>query len=1019
MGTKELWVSPPGTGKTSQAIEIFRKQILKSKSGIDNRSFFILPSREHAERIQNLILKRDVPGLFNVHVLTINEFQSRFMGLSAGCNPNDTIRRGILRNILKESSFKFPYFEPVKEAKGFHDLVVEAIKEFKASLLTTPEFEIRAEPLLKDPVFKAKFQDFTVLWKNYELELKRLGLQEPEDSIGPMTKLMRHSHSRGRVFRPADLVIFDGFYHFTRAQERLIEVVAAWSKRVIVTLTMSVEGASATEASADVRQKFRRTLFEYPERTRAFLLSVGFTQPLRAGAGFSHRTQEAALLHLEKNIFAEAPVPFKGKQNSVMLFRASSARTEIEMIARRIRRLYRQEASLDYSDVCLILRSLRGYEKIIEAVFAEFEIPVTIHERKRLIEHGFSKTLHHFLNLTAQGWKREDVMAVTRSSYLASRFAPREVLKLGSQVLAENIIEGRERWKAFAPLKDLFETESALCLSKNIQEFNRKLLLFVRSFCVAGAVDEQVLGSLESILRSAEIYYETAKSRDFSGARFMAELQESLEAGLFSMKPKGKNRVQVYDVVMALPKEYKVVFLAGLLEKKFPLAVSEDALFKDAERRVINAHGGRVLEERIPRIAGERYFFYMGLTRASERLFLSYPIYDSDGKPASASFFVEEAERCFEGGIPQERKEPDEIVPEFEEWESQGDAKRGLAATLFAPSERNFPTGLAGLLKHWARRQDVAEILRWGFEGEHAVLKDERTLEAMKRQNGPFSATRLEKFATCAFKYFAGETLNLKEPLEGRENIDMGVLLHKTLEEYYKALTPGERRSGSHLLDSARIEKALHQKLDEAYADPKLHKLTREPAYRQKIYLDSMQKTLALFVTHEKELFEKRRLIPEYFELLFDNLKIEDAGREPIVLRGQIDRVDRVPDSDEALIVDYKRSKRDMSISDKLGEGLEFQLPVYILAAQKLLKLKIVGAEHRLLRAAKVQGLYRDKDGEFEKILQDTECRIRQAVHRIREGEIEVKSKSCDWCHFSPVCRFEKWRLVYSKEENL
>jgi len=371
------------------------------------------------------------------------------------------------------------------------------------------------------------------------------------------------------------------------------------------------------------------------------------------------------------------------------------------------------------------------------------------------------------------------------------------------------------------------------------------------------------------------------------------------------------------------------------------------------------------------------------------------------------------------GGIPQERKEPDEFVPEFEEWESQGDAKRGLAATLFAPSERNFPTGLAGLLKHWAGRQDVAEILRLGFEGEHAVLKDARTLEAMKRQNGPFSATRLEKFATCAFKYFAGETLNLKEPLEGRENIDMGVLLHKTLEEYYKALTPGERRSGSHLLDSARIEKALSQKLDEAYADPKLHKLTREPAYRQKIYLDSMRKTLTLFVTHEKELFEKRHLVPEHFELLFDNLKIEDAGHEPIVLRGQIDRVDRAPDSDEALIVDYKRSKRDKSLTDKLGEGLEFQLPVYILAAQKLLKLKIIGAEHRLLRAAKVQGLYRDKDGEFDKILQETERRIRQAVHRIREGEIEVKSKSCDWCHFSPVCRFEKWRLVYSKGENL
>jgi len=72
MASLELLVSPPGTGKTSHCIDLFRQEILqpssakasedKSRGGIDSRSFFVLPSREHAERIQNLLLKKRRPG---------------------------------------------------------------------------------------------------------------------------------------------------------------------------------------------------------------------------------------------------------------------------------------------------------------------------------------------------------------------------------------------------------------------------------------------------------------------------------------------------------------------------------------------------------------------------------------------------------------------------------------------------------------------------------------------------------------------------------------------------------------------------------------------------------------------------------------------------------------------------------------------------------------------------------------------------------------------------------------------
>src|SRR3989338_2569423 len=117
MATLELLASPPGTGKTTYCIELFRKEILHSKSGIDSRSFFVLPSREHAERIQNLILKKEVPGLFNAHILTINDLAARLLGVPALPRPSDAVRLRVLKEILTNSA-SFRYFSVAKDISG-------------------------------------------------------------------------------------------------------------------------------------------------------------------------------------------------------------------------------------------------------------------------------------------------------------------------------------------------------------------------------------------------------------------------------------------------------------------------------------------------------------------------------------------------------------------------------------------------------------------------------------------------------------------------------------------------------------------------------------------------------------------------------------------------------------------------------------------------------------------------------------------------------------------------------------
>ncbi|PIU39916.1 MAG: hypothetical protein COT00_04440, partial [Candidatus Omnitrophica bacterium CG07_land_8_20_14_0_80_50_8] len=89
------------------------------------------------------------------------------------------------------------------------------------------------------------------------------------------------------------------------------------------------------------------------------------------------------------------------------------------------------------------------------------------------------------------------------------------------------------------------------------------------------------------------------------------------------------------------------------------------------------------------------------------------------------------------------------------------------------------------------------------------------------------------------------------------------------------------------------------------------------------------------------------------------------------------------------------------------------------------------GAELRILKEAFAkEGLYREsaksvlglnsnsktyEDPEFEGMLETARKRILLNVERLRKGDISVRSKSCEYCDFSPVCRFEPWRLIYSE----
>jgi hypothetical protein len=146
---------------------------------------------------------------------------------------------------------------------------------------------------------------------------------------------------------------------------------------------------------------------------------------------------------------------------------------------------------------------------------------------------------------------------------------------------------------------------------------------------------------------------------------------------------------------------------------------------------------------------------------------------------------------------------------------------------------------------------------------------------------------------------------------------------------------------------------------------------------------------------------------------------------EAVELAGMIDRVD-VDDAGRAVVVDYKTSRigRYSKLDEKIATGADLQLPIYAMAAAKLLSREVVAAGYATLRDGRERWLRLapgapggrgdvdwtgdDRAAKFVAV----EARIRELDASIKGGGIEAAPRDMDKCGrgkcpFADLCRFE------------
>ncbi len=456
--------------------------------------------------------------------------------------------------------------------------------------------------------------------------------------------------------------------------------------------------------------------------------------------------------------------------------------------------------------------------------------------------------------------------------------------------------------------------------------------------------------------------------------------------------------------------------MLGMVQGEFPRVTRENWIYNDRERAKMKYDLGIDLPTTAHAYEQDAYFFAAAATTARRELTLTY--FEEDG--AQPSPYVETVQELF-------RKNESEKFLRAEKISLDG----------LPSSPRELMRCGRDCALEWLRDTAAAEIFSKDAEpsetGDGRLL-DKNLLRDMRvRIGNHFSSTSIKCYVECPFKFLGTRVWCAKgiEALddEVRAN-EEGELLHAVVEKFINR----------HLHE--KIFKRSFQELrDELRAD--FEQISAEYTERDcsagseswRIELPRLWRLLVNWLHFEiEEQKDWTGFTPNAMEWSFGEnevppLELELGDGARVQLSGRVDRIDS--DGEKFFITDYKRSSGSVPSEKAFKNKLDVQLPLYMLAVQKLFPggKRVAGGSYysfmvsqadrkknpfgkrRAVIALEALGNNEDSDSEgndaWERFEKFVSALLREYIEKIYGGifPVEPRGRVCDFCELKDICR--------------
>jgi DNA helicase II / ATP-dependent DNA helicase PcrA len=962
-----LVIGGAGTGKTTALVERFAWLARRQTGPVPPETILVLtPS---AEALRERIEER--------------------LGRPASEEPAVTTFQGLCARLLHDEALEAgvdPFATPVSPADRLamlleridelplrhHDLrgnpsavlgsIVGRIDRLKDELVTCEDYAAWAATLGEEGERAAREREFGELFRAHDQMLREAGTLDFGDLVLRAFRLLREKpHVRARLAGRYRHVLVDDLQDTSFAQGLLLRLLVA-------------DGGAITAAGDDDQSihRFRGA------STKAF-------------ADFEAEWPSVSVVRLEESfrsgerIVAAAtavakPVPGRidkalrarpGEPGEVAFWACASERAQAQAVAAEVERLIaRQDVAPE--DVCVLVRSVRSEGQAVAVAFEERAVPYRLAGAAAFFQRAEVRDLLAWLRLLVDPGDAGAVVRalarppvelraidLARVTQIARRRKLDMVAALAAALESPQIPpEARDRINTFLGLyrsaaAAIDSTRPDLYVHRLVERLGlRRQLLF--------AASTEVVERLRNLAKFAELAAAYVRRSPQATAReFARSIAAVADAGLREEEASAGDRpvgVQVMTMHAAKGLEFEHVYVLGLMAARMP----------GPRQRTLEPIPDALLKETLPpdtkaaHVEAMRRLLHVAMSRARTRLVLAYPQRTDRGAMQHPSPFAEEA-RLACGGEWEHRDEElfgpaetlqstfrmlrDELLTTVSQvggrlgelrFDTDLDVSHAVVRymellKLAALIERTkgsaaqsvedaLPEVNARLLQ--AATSEQREIFETSALDEYLLdaerdeklraravaARTEPSLEGFLPRRGDgllLSASDIETYRTCPLKYKFARVFRI--PSEPTINQRFGILVHQVLERYHAA--------------------------DASQGLPELLGLL-EAGWRRGGFGDSEEErqlrvkaTQALVRYHDR--FREEGGEPVWFERSFQ-FKLG-----PHVLRGRVDRVDRLPEGGYELI-DYKTGRPKSAA--QLREDV--QLSLYAVGAREAWQLE-------------------------------------------------------------------------------
>ena len=235
--------------------------------------------------------------------------------------------------------------------------------------------------------------------------------------------------------------------------------------------------------------------------------------------------------------------------------------------------------------------------------------------------------------------------------------------------------------------------------------------------------------------------------------------------------PSGIDNVQIGQADRIRTDNPKAVFILGANESEFPQSVNGGGLISESERKIMLENDFKLYSYGEIINLQERYFAYMACCASSDKIFISY--LKGNGKDSSPSEIVTDIEAKYKNFIEYDISKICDIDL-IETYKNSFE----LMSEHFYDNTEFYQT-----LKAYFEDDSKFDSIEYLAKNKPIKIKNKKTATDLFGKDMYISASRIEDYFNCPFRYFCKFGLNARPRVKAEiDPMQRGTLIHFVLE---------------------------------------------------------------------------------------------------------------------------------------------------------------------------------------------------------------------------------------------